>query len=81
MTQDVLLLVDDEDDNLAIFSAILTHNGYSVVLATNGREAVEMAREHTPKLVLMDLNMPLMDGRQPARSDRARRPLTSRLSP
>ena len=67
MTQKVILLADDQPDNLAIFSAILTHHGYGVVLAANGREAVDLARDHAPKLILMDLQMPVMDGWEASR--------------
>lgn len=62
MTQKVLLIADDEKDNVVIFSAVLTHHGYGVVVAANGQEAVELVRDHSPKLVLMDLRMPVMDG-------------------
>lgn len=62
MTQMFLLIADDQEDNRIIFSAILTHNGYGVCLATNGEEAVELAKAHSPRLILMDLQMPVMDG-------------------
>jgi CheY-like chemotaxis protein len=62
MTQKVLLLADDQEDNRVIFAAVLTHHGYGVFLATNGWEAVELARAHSPRLILMDLQMPVMDG-------------------
>jgi two-component system, cell cycle response regulator DivK len=62
MIQNVLLIVDDEEDNRVIFSAILTHHDYAVVLAKNGQEAVELARDHSPRLILMDLQMPVADG-------------------
>src|SRR5256885_8684843 len=41
---------------------MLQTNGYHVVEAANGQEAVELTREDCPDLILMDLNMPLMDG-------------------
>lgn len=62
MTQKVLLIADDQEDNRVIFSAILTHHGYGVLVANNGQEAIELTREHAPRLVLMDLQMPVMDG-------------------
>jgi two-component system, cell cycle response regulator DivK len=62
MSQKVLLIADDQDDNRVIFSAVLTHHGYGVFLATDGREAVELAWAHSPRLILMDLKMPVMDG-------------------
>lgn len=38
MTQTLILIADDQEDNLVIFSAILTHHGYGVLLAANGVE-------------------------------------------
>ncbi len=71
MTQTLILIADDQEDNLVIFSAILTHHGYGVFLAANGQETVELAREHSPRLILMDLQMPVMDGWEAARLLRA----------
>ena len=62
MAQRLLLIADDQEDNRVVFSAILTHYDYNVLLATNGREAVEQARLHAPDLILMDLQMPVIDG-------------------
>ena len=62
MAPKLLLVADDEEDNRVIFSAILTHHRYNVLLATDGREAVAQAKRHAPDLVLMDLQMPVMDG-------------------
>jgi CheY-like chemotaxis protein len=57
-----LLLVDDVEDNRFVFSTVLARNGYDVLIATNGREAVEQAKVVAPDLILMDLQMPVMDG-------------------
>jgi len=62
MSQKLLLVADDQEDNRVILSAILTHRNFGVFLATNGAEAVEQARRHLPDLILMDLQMPVMDG-------------------
>jgi two-component system cell cycle response regulator DivK len=62
MPSRLLLVADDEEDNRVIFSAILTHHGYNVSLATDGQEALEQARRHAPDLIVMDLQMPVMDG-------------------
>jgi two-component system cell cycle response regulator DivK len=67
MTQKLLLVADDQEDNRLILSAILTHYQYGVFLAANGVEAVEQARQHLPDLILMDLQMPVMDGWEAAR--------------
>jgi two-component system, cell cycle response regulator DivK len=62
VTQPVILVVDDQEDNRAIFSAVLEHHGYAVIQAENGRRSLELALDHLPGLILMDLHMPVMDG-------------------
>lgn len=58
----VILVVDDAADNVAILSLDLQQIGYRVVTATNGEEAVSVASAILPKLILMDISMPLLDG-------------------
>lgn len=58
-----ILLADDHEDNRIALTAVLERDGYNALEAADGREAVEMVREHMPDLVLMDLAMPVMDGR------------------
>jgi two-component system alkaline phosphatase synthesis response regulator PhoP len=57
-----ILLVDDEKDILEFLSYNLISEGFKIFTATNGREAVQVAREVRPHLVLMDVMMPEMDG-------------------
>lgn len=57
-----LLLVEDNELNRDMLSRRLEKMSYEVLMAVNGQEGVEMAREHLPDLVLMDINMPVMDG-------------------
>ena len=57
-----ILLVDDYEDARFILRRFLESHGYRVVEATNGQEGVEMAQSHCPDLILMDLNMPVVDG-------------------
>ena len=57
-----ILLVDDEKDVLEFISYNLKKEGYDVLTARNGRDAIEMAREHIPQLILLDVMMPEMDG-------------------
>ena len=61
---EIILLVDDEETLLLIGSALLKAMGFSVITASNGREALEMYREKTGEidLILLDLIMPEMDG-------------------
>ncbi len=62
----VLVAEDNETDRL-ILSQILRADGYEVVLAENGKEAVQAFQLHEPDLVLMDVNMPIMDGYEAVR--------------
>ena len=57
-----ILVVEDSTDTRNVLSFSLTKYGYNVVTAVNGREAVEVALRERPDLILMDLNLPLMDG-------------------
>ena len=57
-----ILVADDDPDILSIVSMSLESQGYMVHKATNGREAVDLAREHHPDLVLMDMMMPVLSG-------------------
>jgi CheY-like chemotaxis protein len=57
-----ILIADDDPDILSIVSMSLETQGYTVHKATNGREAVDLAREHHPDLVLMDMMMPIVSG-------------------
>ncbi|HEY0322161.1 MAG TPA: response regulator [Pyrinomonadaceae bacterium] len=57
-----ILVVEDSKDTRNVLNFSLTKNGYKVVTAVNGEEAVEVTLRERPDLILMDLNMPLMDG-------------------
>jgi len=57
-----ILLVDDEEDILDFLELILEEQGYSVVKATSGRDALASAQMHRPELILLDVMMPEMDG-------------------
>lgn len=57
-----ILLADDEPDILKAFSVRLTSRGYEVLHATNGQEALAVARAQRPDLVILDQHMPPMDG-------------------
>jgi CheY-like chemotaxis protein len=66
-----ILLVDDEPDILFVFELLLTGQGYRVITARNGAEALEAALAHSPHLVISDWMMPVMDGAQLYRCFRA----------
>jgi CheY-like chemotaxis protein len=57
-----ILIVDDDRLALIILERILTDAGYTVVQATNGKDALAKAKEERPDLALLDIDMPEMDG-------------------
>ena len=57
-----ILLVDDEPDILEIIGYNLSQEGYQIVTAKNGKEAVLKAKKELPQLIIMDVMMPEMDG-------------------
>lgn len=57
-----ILVVDDNDMNRQLLTDVLARRGYTVFQAKNGAEGVSMAIEHTPDLILMDIQMPVMNG-------------------
>jgi CheY-like chemotaxis protein len=57
-----ILVADDDPDILSIVSMSLETQGYTVYKATNGREAVDLARQYHPDLILMDMMMPIVSG-------------------
>ncbi|MBL4942272.1 MAG: response regulator [Colwellia sp.] len=59
-----ILLADDHDDNRRLIARLLGGLGLKVIEAINGKEAVELCLEHQPTLILLDIQMPEMDGIQ-----------------
>ena len=57
-----ILVVDDNEPNRYLLSAQFGGNGYAVEEARNGEEALAIARENPPDLIVSDLLMPVMDG-------------------
>ena len=57
-----VLLVEDTEDNRFMMRRLLEMTGYRVVEAMNGEEAVKLAEQETPQLILMDLSLPVIDG-------------------
>lgn len=60
--QTLILLAEDNEANLQTLETFLEYGGFSVVVARNGKEAVDTAFEYQPDLILMDIQMPKMDG-------------------
>jgi CheY-like chemotaxis protein len=59
---ETILCVDDEPTQLMLLRLALTRAGYRVLEAPDGQKGIEIAVEHKPALVIMDLMMPVMDG-------------------
>lgn len=57
-----ILCVDDDDGLLRLYQEELSEEGYKVILAKDGKQAMEKFREQKPQAVVMDIRMPLMDG-------------------
>jgi two-component system, cell cycle response regulator DivK len=57
-----ILIVEDNEDNLVIYSTILGHSGYRVLEARDGETGILMAQRDHPDLILMDVSIPLIDG-------------------
>ena len=68
--KDKVLVVEDEKGISGFIRAILTANGYDVILAHTGAEAFSMISSHCPDLIVLDLGLPDMDGMTILRSVR-----------
>lgn len=59
-----ILVVDDDPAVLDVVTLVLGDEGYTVITARNGQEALDRLRQETPALILLDRMMPIMDGRE-----------------
>jgi CheY-like chemotaxis protein len=66
-----VLVVDDFPDGREMVAEYLAFRGFSVMVASTGAEAIELARKHRPRLILMDLGMPGLDGWETTRQLKA----------
>ena len=66
-----ILIIEDQEDNRAILRDLLTSAGYEFVEAINGAEGVTAAERERPDLILMDIQLPLLDGYEATRQNRA----------
>jgi two-component system cell cycle response regulator DivK len=71
MSESRILVVEDNPKNLKLMRDVLTYAGYEVIEATSGEDGVRMAGETSPDLVLMDLQLPGIDGAEALRRIRA----------
>ena len=62
-----ILIVEDNEDNLKLFNIIVESGGHAAILARDGEEAVETAKKEIPDIILMDIQMPKMNGLEAAK--------------
>ena len=63
-----ILCVEDNDDNIFVLHRRLTRWGHTVLIARDGRQAIAMASAECPDLIVMDLNLPKLDGWEATRA-------------
>lgn len=63
----VVLIVEDDPKNMKLIRALLQYHGYATIEATDGKEGVKLAIENRPDLILMDIQLPAMDGLEATR--------------
>jgi two-component system, cell cycle response regulator DivK len=76
MTQRILV-VEDQEDNRQILRDLLTKNGFEIAEAENGEEALLAVAKQRPDLILMDIQLPLLDGYEATRRIKANPELRS----
>jgi two-component system cell cycle response regulator DivK len=67
-----ILVVEDQEDNRTILRDLLIHAGFTVLEAVTGEEGVRAAEAHRPDLILMDIQLPVVDGYEATRQIKAR---------
>ena len=75
----LILIADDNDDNRELYAGYLRANGFRVVKARDGAEAIAIARSQRPAVVVLDLHMPRVDGLRATRV--IRRDAATRTTP
>ncbi len=68
----LILVVEDQEDNRRILRDLLTNKGYKVIEAVNGLEGVRFAETFRPDLILMDIQLPGIDGYEATRQIKAK---------
>jgi CheY-like chemotaxis protein len=74
-TEPIILIAEDNVDTRLLLMKLGEQNGFKMLEASNGLEAVVLAEEETPDLIILDLDMPLMDGLTAAEEIRAQQRL------
>jgi two-component system cell cycle response regulator DivK len=72
-----ILIIEDQEDNRAIMRDLLSTAGYALIEAVDGEEGVRLARSERPDLILMDIQLPVLDGYEATRQIRATADLKS----
>ena len=66
-----ILIIEDQEDNRAIMRDLLTGAGFELIEAVDGEEGVKLAQSERPDLILMDIQLPIIDGYEATRQIRA----------
>jgi two-component system cell cycle response regulator DivK len=66
-----ILIIEDQEDNRTIMRDLLTGAGFELIEAVNGEEGVKLAQSERPDLILMDIQLPIIDGYEATRQIRA----------
>ena len=66
-----ILVVEDQEDNRTILRDLLTNGGYELIEAENGQDAITAAEANRPDLILMDIQLPVLDGYEATRRIKA----------
>jgi two-component system cell cycle response regulator DivK len=66
-----ILIVEDQADNRRILHDLLSTAGYDIIIAENGQEALEIVPRERPDLILMDIQLPILDGYEATRRIKA----------
>ena len=65
--RDRILIIEDNEQNMYLVTFLLEKNDYEVIQAWNGRQGIEMATKQRPALILLDIQLPVMNGYEVAR--------------